>query len=205
MADMDGDVPVALPESAKPAIPELDRTASRLTALVRRIGRAECALVARIAAPARVGALRHCAIYLNKLGNGWLYALMTLLVLGSGNSRRWYVVLSAVLAAGCAHAVYRLLKRRVRRPRPFDADDSLTSLAPPLDQYSFPSGHCMTFAAVLVPVRLAFPSMFAPLVGTWLLIAWARLASAHHYPSDVLAGTALGVVAAWPISVLMLN
>jgi undecaprenyl-diphosphatase len=35
-------------------------------------------------------------------------------------------------------------------------------------------------------------------------MAWARLASAHHYPSDVAVGAALGVAVSYPISVYAL-
>jgi undecaprenyl-diphosphatase len=37
-----------------------------------------------------------------------------------------------------------------------------------------------------------------------VLMSWARLASAHHYPSDVAVGTALGVSVSYPISVYAL-
>ena len=110
-----------------------------------------------------------------------------------------------MLAVGCAHVLYPLIKNGIRRVRPFEADPSLRSLAQPLDRYSFPSGHCMTFAAVLFPVSLAWSGMFAGLLALWALIAWARLASAHHYVSDVIAGTTLGIVVAWPICGALLD
>jgi undecaprenyl-diphosphatase len=73
-----------------------------------------------------------------------------------------------------------------------------------LDQHSFPSGHAMTLPAVLVPLGLQFPQTIGLAFASWLLMAWARLASAHHYPSDVAAGAALGVCVSYPISVFAL-
>ena len=73
-----------------------------------------------------------------------------------------------------------------------------------LDEHSFPSGHAMTLTAALVPFVLAFPHVLGLAFATWLLMAWARLASAHHYPSDVAAGAVLGVCVSYPISIYAL-
>ena len=35
------------------------------------------------------------------------------------------------------------------------------------------------------------------------LIGWARIAVAHHYPSDLFLGVLLGYVVAWPVSHLL--
>jgi undecaprenyl-diphosphatase len=38
-----------------------------------------------------------------------------------------------------------------------------------------------------------------------LSMAWSRIATAHHYPSDVVAGIALGAVVAGPLSAYALT
>jgi undecaprenyl-diphosphatase len=58
----------------------------------------------------------------------------------------------------------------------------------------------MTLAAALVPFVVAFPRSLALAAVMAGLMAWARLACAHHYPSDVAAGTVLGVSVSYPIS-----
>jgi undecaprenyl-diphosphatase len=58
----------------------------------------------------------------------------------------------------------------------------------------------MTVTCVLIPVTTALPHLGAIAGALWLLVAWARLAAAHHYPSDLLAGTVLGAAIAWPIT-----
>ena len=73
-----------------------------------------------------------------------------------------------------------------------------------LDQHSFPSGHAMTLPAALVPLSMQFPQTMGLAFATCLLMAWARLASAHHYPSDVAVGTVLGFSVSYPISVYAL-
>jgi undecaprenyl-diphosphatase len=85
-----------------------------------------------------------------------------------------------------------MLKKVSARSRPFHRDPSLDSGLRILDLYSFPSGHCMTAAAVGLPYGLTFRYAFVPFLIGWLLIAWSRLASGHHYPSDILFGSLIG-------------
>jgi undecaprenyl-diphosphatase len=86
-----------------------------------------------------------------------------------------------------------------------DRDGGLVSLLKPLDRYSCPSGHCMTAAALSLPIALVIPGFAPLLVALILLIGWARLAAAHHYPSDLILGTLMGYGVAWPISQLCLR
>ena len=62
----------------------------------------------------------------------------------------------------------------------------------------------MTLPAALVPLAIQFPQTLSFAFATCILMSWARLASAHHYPSDVAVGTALGVSVSYPISVYAL-
>ena len=63
----------------------------------------------------------------------------------------------------------------------------------------------MTFTAVAVPVGIAFPASVAPLLGLWLFIAWARIACAHHYPSDILAGSLMAFTVSTPLALWSLT
>jgi undecaprenyl-diphosphatase len=174
---------------------------ARMIAWARRIEHKECDCIARLSP--RKQLLQWFAISINHLGNGWLYAPLTLLVLLSEHPRRYWILLAAGLATICGHLAYPIIKRIARRHRPFSRNPALICLSRPLDRYSFPSGHCMTFTTVLLPIATAFPSSLPLIAGAWALIAWARLASAHHYPSDVLAGTLLGTLVAWPFTALV--
>ena len=63
-----------------------------------------------------------------------------------------------------------------------------------LDKYSFPSGHTLSAAAVGTSFALSLPPVLPLVVIGWLLIAWSRIALAHHYPSDVVAGGVAGTL-----------
>ena len=138
-------------------------------------------------------ALRYLALALNHLGNGWLYLPLAIIVLVTLEWDAWPVIWPAVVSTGIAHGVYPFIKSYIARPRPFHRDPALTPLVVPLDLYSCPSGHCMTAAAILTPLAVAFPHTLVPLAAVMLLIGWARVATAHHYPSDLLFGTAFGI------------
>jgi undecaprenyl-diphosphatase len=169
-----------------------------------RLSAAELFLVRGFAQTARLRLPRRSAILLSWLGNGWFY-----LALGSGSvlAAGWNaapVLVAGILNVLVLHSVYPFIKRLVARPRPFQCDPNLVPLLPVLDQHSFPSGHSMTLPAALVPIALQFPHLVSLAFAAWLGMAWARLASAHHYPSDIAAGAALGISVSYPISLYVL-
>jgi membrane-associated phospholipid phosphatase len=61
---------------------------------------------------------------------------------------------------------------------------------------SFPSGHATTAFAALVAIGAIFPRARALLWAYALLIAASRIAVLAHYPSDVIAGAAVGAFGA---------
>lgn len=91
-----------------------------------------------------------------------------------------------------AHAATVVLKRIVRRPRPNDARVNIGVSTP--SQLSFPSSHAANTAAAAAHL--------ADITGTkwpWLLVPVMMLSRnllGVHYPTDTLAGAALGAAAA---------
>jgi len=66
---------------------------------------------------------------------------------------------------------------------------------------SFPSGHSATAFSVAILLAILYPRWrFAALFGG-ILVAFSRIVLAHHYISDVIAGSFLGIVS----SVLLYN
>jgi membrane-associated phospholipid phosphatase len=86
-----------------------------------------------------------------------------------------------------AYALNTLCKLAVRRRRP----TGVTPLTATPTQLSFPSAHAVTaFAGARVYARLGLPR--GPLHALAGALALSRVALGVHYPSDVLAGAALG-------------
>ena len=169
-----------------------------------RINAFELRLVRMTARAADTPMQRRLAILFSKLGNGWLYPLLFVALVARWGLFSLKIAVPAVANAALLHAIYPVLKAHCARRRPFQVDRSLNSLLDVLDQHSFPSGHAMTVSGVLTPVVMLWPeSLFSALfVGCG--IAWSRIASAHHYPSDVLAGTVLGVGIGYPTATLVM-
>jgi membrane-associated phospholipid phosphatase len=151
-------------------------------------------------ATARPALGRRLAVAFSRIGNGGLYpVLATLLILGWG-ARGRDAMIAAAINVGLVHSVYPAIKRRAGRLRPFQAHADLEPLLETLDEHSFPSGHVMTLTAALVPIVLALPATLPLSLAAWCAMAWARLASAHHYPSDIFAGAAFALVVSYPLS-----
>lgn len=110
------------------------------------------------------------------------------------------VILLAAVNAAIMHILYPLIKKRIKRLRPFKVDPRLPSLLKTLDEHSFPSGHAMTLTGVLAPIVMLWPAALLSAVAMACCMAWSRIATGHHYPSDVAAGVALGVGLGWPLS-----
>jgi undecaprenyl-diphosphatase len=145
------------------------------------------------------------AVAISKLGNGWIYPILAALIFSSwGWPEAKRMILLAALNAAMMHILYPLIKKRFKRLRPFKVDPRLPSLLPTLDEHSFPSGHAMTLTGVLAPIVLLWPAMALSAVAMACCMAWSRIATGHHYPSDVAAGVLLGVCLGYPLSVNML-
>ena len=128
----------------------------------------------------------------SRLGDGvFWYGLMLLLLVFQG----WQAVIPVahMLAVGVVClAVYKWLKGKTLRPRPFELNREILLGAAPLDQFSFPSGHTLHAFGFSI-VMLAYYPMLAWLVVPFtLLVAASRLVLGLHYPTDVLAGAAIG-------------
>lgn len=136
--------------------------------------------------------IRHCFAIVSRLGDGMFwYLLMAAMVLADGMAG---LAVSAHLAATgvVALCLYKGLKRWTRRPRPFAADRRIHAWVAPLDEFSFPSGHTLHAVAFTVVALAYYPALAWLLLPFTLAVATSRVVLGLHYPSDVLAATAIG-------------
>lgn len=129
---------------------------------------------------------------------------------------RWMIFLFAPLAAATSfgsrrttlrHAAYEaawsgllaitvatVLGVVIGRIRPFHASEMVHLLIPPpASVYSFPSAH--TSVAFAVAAALAWGDTLLGLVAfsMAILIAFGRIATGVHYPTDIMAGILVGI------------
>jgi undecaprenyl-diphosphatase len=129
---------------------------------------------------------------ISRLGNGvFWYTLMAALIVADGVDG---LTASAHLAATglIAVALYKWLKRWTRRPRPCASDLRIRAWVAPLDEYSFPSGHTLHAVAFTIVALAYYPALAWLLIPFTASVAVSRVVLGLHYPSDVLAATAIG-------------
>ena len=64
------------------------------------------------------------------------------------------------------------------------------------DGWSFPSGHVMLFASIVIPLVVVYPRT-RPLLAIVAFVALARVAVNAHFVSDVFGGVALTAAITW--------
>jgi len=133
---------------------------------------------------------------ISRLGDGiFWYALMAALALAGGvhgAAAGLHLAVTGLIAL----ALYRLLKRHIRRPRPCEGNQGVVALVAPLDRFSFPSGHTLHAVAFTTVACAWFPSLAILLIPFALLVALSRVVLGLHYPSDVLAAIVIGLLLA---------
>lgn len=147
----------------------------------------------------RVGVLDPLVVLYTHLGDlGILWIALSLLMLCFRQTRRAGGLALCAMALGLV-CTNLLLKHLVQRARPWVAMAGLAPLMAPPDPNSFPSGHtCAAFAAALSWWR-ALPRRWMSIAGVVLavLMGASRLYVGVHFPTDVLAGGAVGAACAW--------
>jgi membrane-associated phospholipid phosphatase len=122
--------------------------------------------------------------------NGLLWYVIALggAALGGRHRREsFFLAMKVVLATLVANTV---VKQTVRRARPV-LEEELPALTPVLSGRSYPSAHSSTsFAGARALSAAGLPA--APLYGVAVAMALSRPYLGVHYPSDIVAGAALG-------------
>lgn len=115
----------------------------------------------------------------------------------------WLIAAHWGLTAAVAGLVYRVLKTRLCRERPYITFSTIRCSMPPVDRYSFPSGHTLQAVMFLLLVAPTTPSMLIVVFPLALLIAASRVILGLHYLSDVMVGALIGAGLAWSSQILL--
>ncbi|MEU3900465.1 phosphatase PAP2 family protein [Streptomyces sp. NPDC045251] len=134
----------------------------------------------------RVAGAARALSWAGEHGALWLAAGLAGAAVDGPRRRAW--LRGTALTAG-AHVVSMGVKRVVRRPRPAH----VVPLVRTAGRHSFPSSHATSAAAAAVAFGALGVHAVWPLAAA---VCVSRLVVGVHYPSDVAAGAALGVLTA---------
>ncbi|MGB3411509.1 MAG: phosphatase PAP2 family protein [Microthrixaceae bacterium] len=173
--------------------------------LSERIAGADGDLARRIVARQSSAA----AVVLPRLSNTanhsgiWMALAGASAIFGGRSGRR--AAQRGVMSVGIASLIASgILKPLFPRERPPVSPGALPSSVRRPKSSSFPSGHTASAAAFATAVAMEAPAISIPVWPIAAGVAYSRITTGVHYPSDVLAGAAIGVAAAavttkiWP-------
>ena len=118
-----------------------------------------------------------------------------------GNDKRMRQNALYVASSSAVNALATILiKKLVKRPRPFLANVKIKAVYHPRE-YSFPSGHTSTAFTTATALSQAYPKWYV-VVPSYLWagsVSFSRLYLGVHYPTDVAAGALLGTGTAFSL------
>jgi undecaprenyl-diphosphatase len=129
---------------------------------------------------------------ISRLGDGMFwYAVMLGIILTQGDAG----VVPAIhmgLAGLAGTLVYKWLKGKTLRPRPYEVHQDIWLTGRPLDRFSFPSGHTLHAVAFCSVGLTYYPELAWLLLPFTIMVGMSRVILGLHYPSDVIAGAVIG-------------
>jgi undecaprenyl-diphosphatase len=140
---------------------------------------------------ARCEVLNRLLVAAARFGSGAEIALM-LLVGVRGGWTGWQAVGRCLIGVAIVYLTAEILGKLVRRARPFASNSAAQALIPHGPGRSFPSRHVASAVAMSEIVRSEAPGSARLMLLLSLALGIGRIRAALHYPSDVLAGAAIG-------------
>lgn len=140
--------------------------------------------------------IRNCFRVVSRLGDGIIWYTLMIGILYTHGANGVLPVLHMALAGLVGTLTYKWLKGKTLRPRPYEVCQDIFLTGKPLDKFSFPSGHTL-HAVVFGLVALSYyPLLSVVIVPFVMMVGLSRVVLGLHYPSDVLAGAAIGAAIA---------
>lgn len=134
------------------------------------------------------------------------FFFLPLILIGTFYFVRWRGLLTLAVASLTAWAAdtfcSTLIKPLFLRPRPYDAGLPFEVFVRITRAHgtSFPSSHALTSTCLATFCAIQFPRLKWVFAVMAFLIVYSRVYNGVHYPTDVLAGAALGFIFGWASS-----
>jgi undecaprenyl-diphosphatase len=136
--------------------------------------------------------IRNWFLMISRLGDGVFWYVLMLVILAIQQNEGVKPVLHMLTAGLTGTMVYKWLKQKTLRPRPFQVRQDVLMSGKPLDYFSFPSGHTLHAVAFSGVALAYYPILTGLLIPFTLMVGMSRVILGLHYPSDVIAGALIG-------------
>ena len=160
--------------------------------LVDYLDHLELNLCLRVNALSRREIVRRFFSGVSWLGNYPVWVVFGLLVALQQGPHAATFAAQALATAFTGIGIYKILKKRLVRERPFVTHGAIVCGTPPLDRYSFPSGHTLHAVSLTILYSAYEPAMLFVVAPFAALVAASRIVLGLHYPSDVAVGGLIG-------------
>ncbi len=112
-------------------------------------------------------------------------------------------ILIAMVSLTISHIFVTVIKKIVKRMRPYLSLPDACVYGYPFKDHSFPSGHSTAIFSVTIPFMLQYPILSLILLPIAVLVALSRVVLGVHYPSDVIAGGLLAITTVISVSLFI--
>ena len=134
--------------------------------------------------------------WISHTGNGYYYPIIPLLVFGLRPDVALPFLTASLAAFAIEIPLFVIMKKCIKRDRPCKVVANVHQRIIPSDRFSFPSGHTAAAFVMATLIGYFFPLTILPVFGWAFLVGISRIFLGVHYPTDILAGIAIGVFTA---------
>ena len=143
------------------------------------------------------GNLDGIMIFFSNIGNyGLLWILAAMLMIPFKSWRKAGVTMLVALALGFIIGNL-IMKPLIARLRPFENFENFKLLIAAPTDFSFPSGHTLSSFAAAVSLLFYKRKTGIAAIAIAAVIAFSRMYLLVHYPTDIIAGVAIGTASAF--------
>ena len=168
--------------------------ANKMQMYLSRMHAVDSDLCVRVSHTNQYRVIRDVFRAVSRLGDGVFWYSLMFAILAMKQLDGLMPVLHMASAGLTGTLIYKWLKHKTHRPRPFQVRQDVWVVGKPLDHFSFPSGHTLHAVVFGLIALTYYPVLAFVLVPFMVMVGMSRVILGLHYPSDVLAGATIGYV-----------